>query len=104
MRCSCIRTSSIPCDCRHSRAELGKARLPALLTHVRARAEVECDNCEVNDGHELDNGSKSVQRPAAAASQILGICRKSMQPSRRTSQSEAVVRRSQRFKCCDRGF
>jgi len=92
MRCSCIKASSIPCDCRHSRAELGKARLPVPLTHVRAGAEVEYDNCAVNDGHEWDNGSKSVQRPAATTGQILGICRKSGQPSRRMSQSEAVVR------------
>ena len=104
MGCSCIKTSSSPCDCRHSRAELSRARLPAPLTHVRARAEVEYDNCEVNDGHEWDNGSKSVQRPAATASQILGICRKSRQPSRRMSQSEAVVRLSQRFKHRNRTF
>ena len=104
MRCSCIKTSSIPCDCRHSRAELGKAGLPVPLTHVRARAEVEYDNCEVNDEHEWDNGSKSAQRPAATTGQILAICRKSRQRSRRMSRSEAVVRRYQRFRCCDQGF
>jgi len=104
MRCSCIKTSSIPCDCRHSRAELGKAGLPVPLTHVRARAEVEYDNCEVNDGHEWDNGSKSAQRPAATTGQILAICRKSRQRSRRMSRSEAVVRRYPRFRCCDQGF
>lgn len=56
MRCSCIKTSPIPCDCRHSRTELSRARLPAPPAHTRARAEVEYDNCESNDGDERDNG------------------------------------------------